>query len=174
MQSLIASVIASPLVATAISTCKLNGRLVPCDQIWNTIMPIFGYVFALALIVAVIMIISLWKIFQKAGKPGWASIVPIYNMVVLFQILGLNPWLILLFFIPFVNAIAGIIFKIVISYRLALVFNRGTGFAVGLFFLPFIFYPMLAFSNDQYHPFVGSMGGNVPPTSLSNPTTPIV
>lgn len=99
-----------------------------------------------SLAICILMIVSMWKIFKKAGKPGWASIIPIYNIVVLFQVAGLSPWLILLMFIPFANFV--IIFLAYI--RLAKAFGKGVGFGLGLLFLNIIFMPILAFSNTEY------------------------
>ncbi len=65
---------------------------------------LFGGAFALVwLAVAVVMIIGWWKIFEKAGKPGWAAIVPIYNIIVLCEIVGRPAWWVVLFLIPCVN-----------------------------------------------------------------------
>jgi hypothetical protein len=175
MQSLLASVIASPLVATAVSTCSSYGKSVSCDMFFSQFGILFIPIIIVSIAIAVITIIANWIIFQKAGRPGWASIVPIYNMVVTFQIIGLNPWLILLFLVPFVNSIVGIIFSIIIAYRLAICFGKSTGFAVGIFFLPFIFYTMLAFSDDKYRPYEpqdSSTPPQTPPTTPVGPTTP--
>lgn len=87
-----------------------------------------------------------WKIFTKAGKPGWAAIVPIYNIVVLIEIIGRPLWWIVLFLIPFVNVIVGL----VASVDLAKSFGKGSGFGIGLFLLGFIFAPILAFSSARY------------------------
>lgn len=110
----------------------------------------------LGCVIGVLGIIAMWKIFTKAGKPGWAAIVPVYNMVVLYQIVGLNPLLLLILIgaiIPFVNflvMIAFFVLNIISSIRLAKVFGKGTGFAVGLIFLPFIFQLILAFDKSEY------------------------
>ena len=98
------------------------------------------------LILAVLLIASLWKVFTKAGKPGWAAIVPIYNLIVLFQIVGRPWWWLLLMLIPFVNFIIAIIVYI----DLAKSFGKGVGFGIGLLFLSFIFLPILAFGDAQY------------------------
>ena len=98
--------------------------------------------------VVLILIISMWKIFTKAGKPGWAAIVPIYNLIVLLEI-GCKPiWWFILMLIPFVNIIILIILLIEIAKR----FGKGVGFAIGMLILPFIFYPMLAFGDAKYTP----------------------
>ncbi len=98
------------------------------------------------LIVAGLMIVSNWKIFEKAGKPGWASIVPIYNMVVLLQIVKKPVWWILLFFIPIVD----IIVAIIVFHNLSKCFGKSVGFTIGLLFLPVIFFPLLAFGDATY------------------------
>ena len=98
------------------------------------------------LVVVILMIVAMWKIFSKAGKPGWASIIPIYNIIVMLQIAGKPGWWIITFFIPFVN----IIFLVLVSIALASSFGKGGGFGIGLAFLGFIFYPILAFGDAQY------------------------
>jgi len=98
------------------------------------------------LAVIILILIGIWKVFTKAGKPGWASIVPIYNIIVLLEIAGKPTWWILLYLIPFVNIIIGII----VTVEVARQFGQGIGFALGLIFLPFIFYPILGFGNARY------------------------
>lgn len=108
------------------------------------------FVWVLSMAVTVLMIVSMWKVFTKAGKPGWASIIPVYNIVVLFQISGLSPWLLLLFIVPFINFIAIPVLMILLNVKLAKAFGKGGGFAVGLIFLNAIFMPILAFSDAEY------------------------
>ncbi len=104
-----------------------------------------GYlIFYLAIIV--VTIIADWKIFTKAGKPGWASIVPFYNLYVTFEIAGMNGWMFLLTLIPIVN----IVVLIMLCINLAKAFGKGAGFAVGLIFLTTIFTLILAFGSAQY------------------------
>jgi Family of unknown function (DUF5684) len=98
------------------------------------------------LIIAVIVIASLWKVYTKAGKPGWAAIIPIYNLYVLLQIVGRPWWWLLLMLIPVVNFIIAIIVYI----DLAKSFGKGVGFGIGLLFLSFIFLPILGFGDAQY------------------------
>ncbi len=99
-------------------------------------------------VVVLFYIASMWKVFEKAGKPGWASIVPIYNAIVLLQIAGKPGWWVLLYFIPVVN----IVIAIIAMVGLARNFGKGTGFAVGLILLGFIFLPILAWGDAQYQP----------------------
>lgn len=100
----------------------------------------------ISLVIALILIISLWKIFTKAGQPGWAAIIPIYNIIVLLQIVGKPLWWIILLFIPFLNFIIAIILMIALAER----FGKGAGFGIGLAFLGIIFFPILAFGDARY------------------------
>jgi hypothetical protein len=99
-------------------------------------------------IFAILMIVSFWMIFEKAGQPGWASIIPIYNIIVLLQVAGKPIWWIILLLIPFVN----IIFLIMIYHGISVNFGKDTGFTVGLVLLPVIFFPILAFGSATYRP----------------------
>lgn len=96
--------------------------------------------------VIVLMIASFWKIFEKAGQPGWAAIVPIYNIIILLKIVDKPVWWIVLFFIPIVNFVISILLNI----ELAKKFGKDTGFAVGLILLGIVFFPILAFGDAQY------------------------
>ncbi len=99
-----------------------------------------------------IVVASLWQIFVKAGRPGWAAIVPFYNVMVLAEITGRPWWWVLLVFIPVINLIVFLL----LTVDLARSFGRGLGFAVGMVFLPFIFFPLLAFGSAEYEgPVVG-------------------
>lgn len=93
----------------------------------------------------VLIIVSLWKIFKKAGKPGWASIIPIYNIYVICQIAEKKWWNILLLLIPIANIYA----MIVLYNGLAKKFGKSGGFVVGMILLPIIFFPILAFSGSK-------------------------
>lgn len=98
------------------------------------------------LAILVLLLASLWKIFTKAGKPGWAAIIPFYNMIVLLQIVGRPVWWFVLLLIPFVN----IVFSIIVAHDTSKSFGRGVGTTLLLIFLPFIGYPMLAFGSASY------------------------
>lgn len=98
------------------------------------------------LAVAVLVIASLWICFTKAGKPGWAALVPIYNLWVLLEIVGRPGWWLVLFLIPLV----GFVMLIIVSIDMAKSFGKSTGFGLGLALLGFIFYPLLAFGDDTY------------------------
>ncbi len=101
---------------------------------------------AIYLAVLVVIIAGQWKMYAKAGQPGWACIVPIYNIWVLLKIVGREGWWLLLFLIPCVNIVA-----IVIVYLdLAKSFGKSSGYGVGLVLLPFVFIPMLGFGDARY------------------------
>ena len=94
----------------------------------------------------VLMVAALWKVYTKAGKPGWAAIVPIYNLVVNLQIVGRPIWWILLLFIPLVNLVVWII----LSIDLAKSFGKDALYGIGLALVPFVLYPMLGFGSAAY------------------------
>ena len=100
------------------------------------------------LAIVLLAIAGMWKVFAKAGKPGWAAIIPIYNMVVLCEIAGKPAWGVVLFFIPFVN----LIMLIIVSLAIAAKFGKGAGYGIGLALLSFVFYPLLGFSDARYDP----------------------
>ena len=107
-------------------------------------MGMIGGIIYLAVII--LMLASVWRVFTKAGQPGWASIVPIYNAYVLLKIAGKPGWWLILMFLPIANIVVGILALVGQANN----FGKGGGFVVGLIFLPFIFYPILAFGDAQY------------------------
>ncbi len=125
---------------------------------------LIGYFIFLFIILA-IMIISNWKIYQKAGKRGWEAIIPIYNYIVLLEIIGRPLWWVILLLIPLVN----IVVLIIVSLDLAKSFGKSTAFAVfGLIIFSLIGYPMLAFGNAKYLGPAGPEGKT--PAQPSTPT----
>ncbi|RNJ22079.1 signal peptidase I [Halosegnis longus] len=94
----------------------------------------------------VLIFAGFWKMFEKAGKPGWAGIVPIYNLYVLVKISGNTGWWFILFFIPVINFFS----TLKISIDIAGKFNKGVLFGIGLTLFSFIFYPLLGFGDYQY------------------------
>ncbi len=103
-------------------------------------------VIILLLLIGIFMIISMWKVFAKAGQPGWAVLIPIYREVVWLTLVNKPIWWIILLLIPFVN----IVIVIMILHRTSLSFGKDGGFTAGLFFLPIIFWPILAFGKAEY------------------------
>ncbi len=104
----------------------------------------FFLVFVLAIVVFIIA--ALWKVFVKAGHPGWAAIIPIYNVIIMLKIAGRPLWWIILMFVPLVS----IVIMIIVQIDVAKHFGKGAGFGLGLAFLGFIFYPILAWGDAQY------------------------
>ncbi len=101
-------------------------------------------IFELAILV--LMIAAGWKIYEKAGQPGWAAIIPIYNIIVLLKIVGKPLWWLILFIIPVVN----IIFLVWTLNMLSKSFGKDEGFTVGLALLGIVFYPILGFGEARY------------------------
>jgi hypothetical protein len=109
--------------------------------------PTFSPVFMIVwLLVVVLLIAAMWKVFVKAGQPGWASLIPIYNAYILCKIAGRPGWWLLLLLIPFVNFIIAIIICIDVAKN----FGKGVGFGLGLAFLGIIFFPILGFGSAAY------------------------
>lgn len=104
----------------------------------------FLVVFYIAVIV--LLVASYWKIFSKAGQPGWTALIPILNTIVELKLIKRPIWWIILLLIPCVN----VIMLIIIMIDLAKVFGKSVGFAIGLILLPIIFLPILAFGEAQY------------------------
>jgi hypothetical protein len=92
------------------------------------------------------MLVAIWRVFVKAGQPGWTAIVPIYNLYILCKITGKPGWWVLLWFIPLVN----VVIKLLVDIELSKRFGKEAAFGVGLWLLPIVFYPILAFGNAQY------------------------
>lgn len=108
---------------------------------------LFGGLFGMMWLAFVVLVVAgLWKVFTKAAQPGWAAIVPLYNLIVLLQIAGKPLWWIVLLFIPLVNLVAAILVSIAVAEK----FGKGAGFGLGLAFLGFIFYPILGFGDARY------------------------
>jgi len=109
---------------------------------------IAGVILLVYALIGLLMLVSLWKVFTKAGEPGWAAIIPIYNFIVLLKIAGKPAWWFVLLLIPFVN----IVIAFMVSINVAQNFGKSTGFGVGLALLGFIFGPILAFGDARYQP----------------------
>ena len=123
-----------------------------------------GGFFLVGTILSILIIVSMWKIFKKAGKQGWESIVPIYNVIVMLEISGLPMWYLVLYIIPFANIYA--MFKTYIE--LAKKFGKGTGFGVLTVFVPIVGFPVLAFSKCNYEGVTNSSNGNVSNNNVNN------
>jgi len=110
------------------------------------LFPIFFLLFAL------VPIAGMWLVYEKAGEPGWAAIIPIYNIYVLLRITD-NPWwyLLVILIVPLI----GQLLSLKVLYDLAQAFGKGVLYTLGLIFLPFVFFPLLGFGDAQYQ---GSSG----------------
>ena len=148
---IVLSFLTFPFYTFADLTCRYNGEIVQCPN-WleSNFWVIFASMFIFFILLFVFFTIAFWKIFKKANKPGWAAIVPIYNLVIIFRIANLSPWLIILLCIPLVN----IVVYIVLANSISKSFGKEIGFTIGLFLLPYIFYPILAFGKATYNPTV--------------------
>jgi len=100
----------------------------------------------LIFIVAIVELVAMWKVFVKAGKPGWAVIIPIYNVIVFLQIAGKPAWWFILYLVPVVNLVIAIIATLAFAEK----FGKGAGFGIGLLLLSFIFVPILGFGSAKY------------------------
>ena len=104
----------------------------------------------IAIAITVLQIVAMWKIFSKAG---WKSLIPIYNLVILFKISGLSPWTILAYltaWIPVIGWVVSIVITVLQANGLSKSFGKSTGFTIGLVLLPSIFYLILGFGNAEY------------------------
>ncbi|MFC3561702.1 DUF5684 domain-containing protein [Pedobacter jamesrossensis] len=98
------------------------------------------------LAIIVVLIVGMWKVFEKAGKPGWAAIIPIYNLIILLEIVGKPMIWILWLLIPCVN----IVFMVWLYNLVSKSFGKSEGFTVGMVIFPFIFWPLLGFGSAKY------------------------
>ena len=129
---------------------------------------LIGIIIFICLAIYVIQVIAYWKLFTKAGEQGWKSIVPIYNLVILYKISGVSPWLLLIFlasFIPVIGAIAVFVLNIYQTNQLSKSFGKDIGYTIGLIFLAPILYMILAFGSATY---IGPGGNN---SNNNQPTT---
>ena len=123
------------------------------NAVWGALGAMLGVYITIACVIVILQIIAMWKIFKKAGQKGWKSIIPIYNLVILYRIIGISPWLILLYltaWIPFVGFIVSIVLTIYQANSLAKSFGKDIGYTIGLIFLPPIFYMILGLGSAQY------------------------
>ena len=98
------------------------------------------------LVFAIFYIVAGWKVFVKAGEPGWGIFVPIYNLYLICKISGRPEWWLILFFVPLVN----VVIALIIAMDIAKAFSKSSGFGIGLWLLSFIFVPILGFGSATY------------------------
>lgn len=125
------------------------------------ILSFFAIILGIILITYILSAIGLWKMFQKAGKPGWPSLIPIYNTYILCEITGVSPWwLVISFgagfitaFIPFLGFLSSIIsiyFGILLAVSIARSFAKEDVYAIGIYLLPFVFYLVIGLGDSKY------------------------
>jgi hypothetical protein len=124
-----------------------------------------GLVFLYVLVAYVLFVIPFWVVFTKAGQPGWAALIPIYDIYILLKIIGRPWWWLLLMLIPIVN----LIIWIVVLYEVSKSFGHGVGFMLGLLFLNIIFWYILAFGSSRYLGPAGAPGGIAAPVQAYAP-----
>lgn len=150
---------------------------------------VFFFMFGLVMLIVAVIIISLWKIFTKAGQPGWAAIVPYYGYYIQtvkvarasiwYFIVACVPTLLAITRVPIPEAVEGALGTVtfvmyaIVVYKMAKMFGKGIGYTIGLVLLPFIFYPMLAFGDSVYLSNETADAQPVqPPVDTSVPVTP--
>ncbi|WP_461788703.1 DUF5684 domain-containing protein [Pedobacter sp.] len=107
---------------------------------------VFGTIIFISLIFTLPIVVGMWKTFQKAGKPGWACLIPIYNTYVMIEIVGKPSIWLLWCLLPCIN----FIFYIWLTNLISKSFGKDEGFTVGLLLLGFIFWPILGFGSAKY------------------------
>ncbi len=125
-----------------------------------SIIGLLGFILSvlgIKLVLVIITFIAKWRIYNKAGKPGWGLLLPVYKDVLLLEIADLSPALLLIYFTlfipvfgPFIFIVAHIVIKIVTAIKLSKVFGQPSPFAIGLILLPTIFNSILGFGEDEY------------------------
>ncbi len=134
---------------------------------WAAIGAAIMAYFFVGLAVAAIVLVGKWKVFEKAGQPGWAAIVPIYNLVILFRISGQSGWWALSLLagvVPILGALFFLVVLIRMVHRISVRFGHGAGFTCGLILLSFVFWPILGFGSSRYRgPAFSGEAGAVPP-----------
>lgn len=133
-------------------------------NLFSVLEAMFGMIMIISFILMVVTFIAQWKVYKKAGKPGWAVLVPFYNVIVLLEIAELPIWYLVLYFIPFANIYVAFKVPIEVAHK----FNKSTAFGVGLALFGFIFYMILGFGDSTY----GNNSQNYESTQPINPTYP--
>ena len=142
------------------------------DVSMAALLPLIFFTLALT----VFMVIALWKVYEKAHKPGWAAIVPVYNSWVLFEIVGYPGWWAILSLVPFVNIFPAVM-TLVAYFKLAKLLGKGDGFAVCNILFSYVTMPILAFGKAQFQgsaaPAAQAVAAPVAPAAPVMPEQPI-
>lgn len=103
-------------------------------------------IIAVSAIILLLTLIGQWKTFSKARQPGWACLVPIYNIIVMLKMTSMSISRLFFYLIPGLN----IYMIFILPIKVAKSFNKSAGYGMGLLFLPFIYYPILGFGKAEY------------------------
>ncbi|MGC8511157.1 MAG: DUF5684 domain-containing protein [Acidimicrobiales bacterium] len=112
----------------------------------DVVGPLIVVAIVFVVLPVLLLMIPTWRIFAKAGEPGWASIVPLFSQYTLCSIVGRPVWWLILLLVPYVN----FVFWLIVAMDLARVFSRSKGFGIGLWLLPFVFLPILGYGSAEY------------------------
>ncbi len=136
------------------------------EDLSRLLVPIAALLFVLVgLAFTVLWIAGAWRMFEKAGQPGWGILVPIYNLLLIVRIAGSPDWMFVLLLIPFVNIVAHIFVSLDLGRR----FSKGGAFTVGLIFLPAVFYAVLGVGSAKYAPQADTSPEEIPPAGPVSP-----
>lgn len=133
----------------------------PNNNFW-LVMPNNNFWLFVTLLLAIVSIVSMWFVFTKAGHPGWAALIPFYNVYIMLKIAGKPGWWLLLMLIPLVNLVVSALMLLGLAEN----FGKGAGFALGLLLIPIVFLPILAFDDSKY---LGPEHNRLPAGVASNP-----
>jgi hypothetical protein len=137
------------------------------EDLSRLLAPLAALLFILiGLAFTVFWIAGAWKMFEKAGQPGWGILVPVYNLLLIVRIAGSPDWMFILLLIPGVNIVAHIFVCLELGKR----FSRGAAFTIGLIFIPAVFYALIGFSSSRYTPPLLTSSADLPPT---DPVPPV-
>lgn len=124
----------------------MHHAILAFQQSFNTVPQMSPVATIIYVVVVLIVLASVWRVFTKAGKPGWFAIIPILNIITLLQIAGKPVWWIILLLIPFVNFVV-----LIVTYMgLAKAFGQGSAFGCLLIIFAPIMFPVLAFGPYEY------------------------
>lgn len=135
------------------TTTSAVNEVASMDTMIAGIMAFLATYMIIIIAILVVQIVGMWKMYAKAGEAGWKCLIPIYNLVVLFKIAGISPWLVLGYFASIIPVIGGLISLGITIYamsKLAKAFGKGTGFTLGLIFFQPIFICILGFGSAEY------------------------
>jgi hypothetical protein len=139
-------------IASLLAQASANDAAV-ATGVAAALMAFFAAFALVFIVIGLVTLVGMWKVFAKAGQPGWAVLVPVYNFIVLLRIAGLpwywvfTPFIIL---IPILGAIAYLVWVVWVHHRISTRFGQGVGFTIGLTLLGPIFWLILGFGSSKY------------------------